>query len=81
MNAFERLAEGFRDMVKKEPPASYSAAGKPAACGHCGSGTFRRRRVLVRGALSHSLTCVKCGLVMWFETAPLRSDGRAADIH
>jgi uncharacterized protein (DUF983 family) len=70
MNVLEQLAESFRKMIKKEPPASYSAAGKPVVCGHCGSGTFSRQRVLVRGPLSHCLVCTSCGLAMWFETAP-----------
>jgi transcription elongation factor Elf1 len=71
MNVLEQLAESFRDMVKKEPPASYAAAGKPVACCHCGSGTFSSQRVLVRGPLSHCLVCTTCGLAMWFETAPV----------
>jgi hypothetical protein len=71
MNVLEQLAESFREMVKKEPPASYSAAGMPVACGHCGSGTFSRQRVLVRGPLSHCLVCTTCGLAMWFESAPV----------
>ena len=71
MNVLEQLAEGFRDMVKKEPPASYSASGKPVVCGHCGSGTFSSHRVLVRGPLSHCLVCTTCGLAMWFELPPV----------
>ena len=55
MNVLEQLGESFREMVKKEPPASYVAAGKQVVCGHCGSGTFSSQRVLVRGPLSHCL--------------------------
>jgi uncharacterized protein (DUF983 family) len=72
MNVLEQLAESFREMVKKEPPASHFAGGKQVVCGHCGSGTFSSRRVLVRGPLSHCLVCTKCGLAMWFETSPGR---------
>jgi len=71
MNVIEQLAESFKEMVEKEPPASYSAAGKQLVCGHCGSAMFSSRRVLVRGPLSHCLVCTKCSLAMWFETAPV----------
>jgi len=72
VNVLAQMAESFREMVKKEPPASYLAAGKQVVCGHCGSGTFSSQRVLVRGPLSHCLVCTKCSLAMWFETAPGR---------
>jgi hypothetical protein len=72
MNVLEQLGESFREMVKKEPPASYLAAGKQVVCGHCGSGTFNSQRVLVRGPLSDCLVCTKCSLAMWFERGPER---------
>jgi len=72
MNVLEELAESFKEMVKKEPPGSYFAAGKKVVCGHCGSETFSSQRVLVRGPLSYCLACTKCSLAMWFETAPSR---------
>jgi transcription elongation factor Elf1 len=71
MNIVEQFAEGVKEMVKKEPPVSYFAAEKQVVCGHCGSETFISQRVLVRGPLSHCLVCAKCGLAMWFETAPV----------
>jgi uncharacterized protein (DUF983 family) len=72
MNVLHQLADSFKEMVTKEPPASYVAAGKQVVCSHCGSVIFSGRRVLVRGPLSYSLVCTKCGLAMWFETAPDR---------
>jgi len=72
MNVFEQLADTFKEMVTKEPPASYTAGGKPVACGHCGSDIFFKQRVLVRGPLSYCLVCTKCSLAMWFEAAPAR---------
>ena len=75
MNVLEQLTEAFKEMVKKEPPASYLAAGKQVVCGHCGSETFSSQRVLVRGPLSHCLVCTNCSLAMWFEIAPVVSVG------
>ena len=72
MNVLEQLAESFKEMVKREPPASYLAAGKRVVCGHSGSETFVKQRVRVRGPLSYCLECVKCSLTMWFEVAPTR---------
>jgi len=70
MNIFKRLAESFKEMVVKEPPSSYYAAGIQVICGHCGSEKFKKKRVLVRGPLSYCLVCTKCSLAIWFETAP-----------
>jgi len=72
MNAINKLTKSFKEMVKKEPPSSYIAAGKLIVCGHCGSEIFNGRRVLVRGPLSYCLVCTKCSLAMWFEIAPNR---------
>jgi hypothetical protein len=72
MNVLEELAKSFAEMAKKEPPASYFAAGRKVVCGHCSSETFSSQRVLVRGPLAYCLVCTNCSLAMWFETAPDR---------
>jgi DNA-directed RNA polymerase subunit RPC12/RpoP len=74
VNILEQLGESFKEMVTKEPPASYLAAGKRVVCGHCSSEIFSKKRVLVRGPLSYCLVCTKCSLAIWFENAPDHSN-------
>ena len=76
MNRLKQFAVSFKEMARKEPPASYFAAGKKVTCGHCGSETFSSQRVLVRGPLSHCLVCTNCTLAIWFATAPVVAAGK-----
>ena len=70
MGTVRRVAGALNEMRRTDAPSGYAAAGKNVKCGHCGSGVFRKRRVVARGPLAHCLICVKCGLAMWFEAGP-----------
>jgi len=70
-------------MLRGNPMSnSYTIAGKPIQCPHCGGREFESRKILLntRGATffnfdwlnraATALTCVECSRIEWFQEEP-----------
>ena len=74
-------------MLRRNPMSNtYTIAGKPVVCPHCGEREFEGRKILLntRGATffnfdwlnraATALTCVECSRIEWFQEEPQESE-------
>jgi hypothetical protein len=80
---FEALKAGAKAFKEGTQPASYSIAGRPIKCPHCGESKFVPGTALLNSRIRSAfnvdwmdpqatiLICVECGRIEWYAQEPV----------